>query len=216
MNSYSLEGIDLTLLKYLNYKNGFFIEAGANDGLSQSNTALYEFDMNWTGLLVEPNKIKYEQCAANRPNSFVENYALVSDNYNKEVIRGNFHEQGYAESLTSFICDEGDYEDENLSAHKQRLLSTNNYVEVPCTTIDKLLKKYKVKTIDLFSLDVEGYEISVLNGMNFFKYRPKYFLIETTTYPDRKKAIIDCMEEKEYKIVEQITNNDVLFIDNNL
>ena len=26
------------LLKYLNYENGFFIEAGANDGVAQSNT----------------------------------------------------------------------------------------------------------------------------------------------------------------------------------
>ena len=35
------------LLKYLNYRSGFFIEAGANDGISMSNTYMYEF--LWTG-----------------------------------------------------------------------------------------------------------------------------------------------------------------------
>jgi hypothetical protein len=42
--TYSLHDLDDKLLKYLNFENGFFIEAGANDGLSQSNTALYEFE----------------------------------------------------------------------------------------------------------------------------------------------------------------------------
>lgn len=40
--TYSLHDLDDKLLKYLNFENGFFIEAGANDGLSQSNTAFID------------------------------------------------------------------------------------------------------------------------------------------------------------------------------
>ena len=36
-------------------QNGFFIEAGAFDGEIFSNTLLLEMNLNWTGLLIEPN-----------------------------------------------------------------------------------------------------------------------------------------------------------------
>jgi hypothetical protein len=43
--------------KYLVFqvKNGFFIEAGADDFELHSNTLLFELEHTWTGLLVEPN-----------------------------------------------------------------------------------------------------------------------------------------------------------------
>ena len=36
-------------------KNGFFIEAGAYDGESYSNSLFFEMKFNWTGILVEAN-----------------------------------------------------------------------------------------------------------------------------------------------------------------
>ena len=53
-NDMSQFGQSEVLLKYLNYENGFFIEAGANDGVVQSNTFYFEKELNWTGLLIEP------------------------------------------------------------------------------------------------------------------------------------------------------------------
>ena len=40
-------------------KDGFFIEAGADDFERDSNTLLFEIEHNWTGLLVEPNPVAY-------------------------------------------------------------------------------------------------------------------------------------------------------------
>ena len=34
--------LDIKLEKYLNFSNGFFIELGAHDGITQSNTYYYE------------------------------------------------------------------------------------------------------------------------------------------------------------------------------
>lgn len=51
----SINQIDKKVYKYLNYKNGFYIEIGAFDGVSQSNTWFYEKELNWLGLLIEPN-----------------------------------------------------------------------------------------------------------------------------------------------------------------
>ena len=40
-------------------ENGFFIEAGADDFLDGTNTLLLEEKYNWTGLLIEPNPIRF-------------------------------------------------------------------------------------------------------------------------------------------------------------
>ena len=46
--------MDRCLEQYLPYKNGFFIEVGANDGFAQSNTYYFERFLKWRGILIEP------------------------------------------------------------------------------------------------------------------------------------------------------------------
>ena len=46
--------LDKKLLKYINYKNGFYIDCGANDGVNQSTTWYFEKYLNWNGILIEP------------------------------------------------------------------------------------------------------------------------------------------------------------------
>ena len=72
-------------------ENGFYIELGAFDGISQSNTAFFEFNRNWKGILIEPSKGSYELCKKNRPNSIVYNYCCVSNDYKEEYISGDFN-----------------------------------------------------------------------------------------------------------------------------
>ena len=213
--SYSLHSLDTLMLEYINYNNGFFIEAGANDGLSQSNTALYEFDYGWNGLLIEPNFKKYIDCKKNRTNSIVENYALVSSNYTKKTIRGDFDSPDYANSLMAMVIDNGDYQDDLLLSCKNEKAKNNKIVEVPTITIDELLTENKISKIDFFSLDVEGYEISVLNGMDFSNVRPKYFLIETANRPEYQNIVRQYMKDKNYLFVKQLSGNDDLFLDKN-
>ena len=58
---FGLNKLDKKVLKYLNYNRGFFVELGANDGISQSNTLHFEKYKNWKGILIEPIKFKYDQ-----------------------------------------------------------------------------------------------------------------------------------------------------------
>ena len=208
---YALNELDEKMLKYLNFNNGFFIEAGANDGISQSNTCLYEKEYGWNGLLIEPNPSKCLQCKNNRPNSIVENYALVSRNYEYDFIDGDFDHEDYNGSLMSMVLDEGDWCDDVMKNSQKHRKENTNIVEVPAITLDKLLEKHNIKKIDFFSLDVEGYEISVLNGFDIEKFLPTYMLIETTTYQNRIDIIFEYMENKNYKVVERLSCNDFLF-----
>ena len=49
----SYSDLDNKLAKYLNFRGGFFIEVGANDGYSMSNTYYLEKILGWQGVLIE-------------------------------------------------------------------------------------------------------------------------------------------------------------------
>ena len=67
METYSQYGQDVWLLSHLNNKrNGYFIEAGAGDGIRLSNTYLLEKDYSWNGICVEAYQPLYEKLKNNR------------------------------------------------------------------------------------------------------------------------------------------------------
>jgi len=49
---------------------------------------------------------------------------------------------------------------------------------VPARTLRSILDEVSEKEIDFLSLDVEGYELNVLKGLDLNKYPPKYMLVE--------------------------------------
>ena len=56
-----------------------------NTGIFQSNTLFLEKDLNWKGILVEPNFKYFLQCIKNRPKSIIINCLLTSfENYKKK------------------------------------------------------------------------------------------------------------------------------------
>ena len=157
--------IDLKILPYLkDIENGFFVEAGALDGLFMSNTKLLE-DLGWTGLLVEPQRKAVQGCADNRPNSKVVWSALVSDEYKEETIGGDFFFDGEGGDGAWASVDRGSY-----GAKTKKI--------VPALRLSTILDALKITRVDFFSLDVEGYELEVLKGTDFNKVDFGYILIE--------------------------------------
>jgi len=62
----ALNRIDRKLERHLDFDGGVFVEAGANDGVTQSNTYYFEKFRGWTGLLVEPEPALAAACRRNR------------------------------------------------------------------------------------------------------------------------------------------------------
>ena len=209
--SYSLstsKGIPIdTILDTLFQKkeNGFFIELGANDGLTQSNTAFFELNRNWKGILIEPSPAAFELCKKNRPNSTCFNYACVSNTFTEQYIYGDF---------TGCLMSSVNGERKNKPAT----------IKVPVRTLESILDEIKPSEIDILSLDTEGYELNILEGLNLKKYRPQYLLIEV--YTKDYTMLVNYLESYNYTLIDNISNynyndnpywdgthNDYLFVD---
>jgi len=179
--------IDLKLDAIFNKENGYFIELGANDGLSQSNTARFEFYKNWTGILIEPSFDNYIKCIENRSNSISLNYACVDNDYKDNFINGDFN--GHL-----------------MSSVEGKRLNNNNLVKVKAITLEKILDKHKNKDveIDFLSLDTEGYELNILKGLNLKKYRPKFMLIEIYNFDFEN--ILKFLNDNQYDLHSNFSN----------
>jgi FkbM family methyltransferase len=198
--------LDRKILPYLlQYKNGFYVEAGANDGITQSNTMLLEKEYGWKGLLIEPSFKAYEMCKKNRSkDNIIINCALVSTDNIKSI--------------------EGDFDGVLMSSiNGERTSRQHLKIEVPAYTLSHIVKENNIQEIDFMSLDVEGYELEVIKGINLAaKWSPKVFLIEV--YTKDLEKIIEILEpyyslESNFSNYNKIdnpgwdeTHNDYLFI----
>jgi FkbM family methyltransferase len=175
--SYALNDLDLRLLPYLDFRNGVFVEAGANDGICQSNTLYFEKYRGWRGLLIEAIPALAEKCRQNRPGCSVENCALVAAAAPEAII-----EMRYCNLMSLAKGSLGSEEEENkhIQSGLQHLAKSDETysVAVPAKTLSAVLDTYRLEHIDLLSLDVEGSEAQVLKGIAFDRHRIEFMLVE--------------------------------------
>lgn len=145
--SVSQFGQDLIVYNVTGKENGFFIELGAFDGKTFSNTFWLENQHNWTGLLIEANP---DLC---NTIDFMHRHvwrlcACISTNDTEKYIMGGAL-GGIQSNLHPSIS----------SRYGQ------NTIQVPCFDLILVLENIGVRHIDYFSLDVEGAELDILESL---------------------------------------------------
>lgn len=211
--SFGHQGIDLELLKIIKRRRVYFVELGANDGVTQSNTLLFELMRGWRGLLIEPIPSVFMDLKKNR-NSNLNTLAQVAcvgfDFSGKHV------EIWEANQMSSPIVPRSDVLDPmqhaKIGHERQKKLGPNptpKLLSVPAKTLTSVLLESKApKSIDFLSVDCEGGEMDVLHGTDFQEFQFDWILVENRT-PDLLKSF---MSKKGYSFFAQLSHHDFLFI----
>ncbi len=201
----ALDGLDDLLAPHLNFRHGYFIEAGANDGYTFSNTYYLENTLGWEGLLVEGIPSLADRCRTNRVRSTVVNCALVADEAATPSVIMH-----YADLMS--VVDRGEQHRAEVEEHVRQGLQVQKIadsyrVEVAGRTLSSLLDEHaQGRSVDFLSLDVEGGEMEVLRGIDFLRHAPRFMLVETHQLDE----VIKILGER-YEMIAKLSVHDYLF-----
>ena len=142
--------------------HGVFVEIGALDGIQYSNSYFFERALGWKSVLIEANPIHYTQLVRNRPGSINVHAAMCPDRDTTFIGTGAIG--GVVGTMSS--------------RHARAWLhKTDKEVRVPCKTFDVIFSRNGITHINVFVVDVEGGELSVLQVMDW-RVRVDVWVIE--------------------------------------
>jgi len=180
-------------------KNGVFLEIGADDGVTLSNTKFFE-ERGWTGICIEPRPNAYQLLIRNRT-CICENYA-ISD---KEEEVPFLSIEGYGKGLSGIV---NNYDPKHwLRANGNETISSKKtIIRVQCRKLEQILSKHDIGTIHFCSLDVEGSEMKILESIDFSRLDIKVFAIENNF---KENKIRYFMEKHGYKLNKRLHIDDI-------
>lgn len=198
------------LLPYVGFRNGFFVQCGGNDGYSNDPTYHLEKVFGWKGIIVEPLPI-YKLCKKNRPNSVVYNCA-TGPFTNKKDETAVFIDCNAMSFVEGSLDEEQTKEWIKGGERSQQIKAKRIIVPIKPVQelIDEYVKTHGKQTIDLFVADTEGYEFSILQGLDFSKNSPHYILLEIHKDSELEK-ITNLLKQNNYTLLKIFEQRDFLF-----
>jgi FkbM family methyltransferase len=145
----------------------YFVEFGATDGLTLSNTATLEQEFSWRGILAEPARRWRKDLEANR-SSIIDHRCV----WKYSDLDLEFREQGELSGVDTYLSSK---------------VGIETYL-VKTVTLGRLLSENAAPTrIGLLSVDTEGTELEILSAFDFDKYIFNLITCEHNYRKDRTK-----------------------------
>lgn len=161
---YGRMGQDIFIAELLGQKRGgVFVDIGASDGVTLSNTAHFERELGWTGLAVEPIPEVFGRLSANRKCALFN--GCVTDREGTQSFSEVVAESHMLSGLSAKM------DPRHARRIRRRIAreggATLREIEVTCMTWPAILAAHGISAVDYLSLDTEGGELDILKTIDF-------------------------------------------------
>jgi FkbM family methyltransferase len=182
-------------------RGGFFLDSGASDGLSGSNTLTLEAEYGWTGICIEPNAQLHARLARNRACRCLDCCLYDRDGevefFEAAGVYGGIvaeYDPAHLEFARAFVT--------SLPAGAPPVVAKRT------RTIGSVLRACRAPSvIDYWSLDTEGSELTILRTFPFDEYRVRFLTVEHNHTPLRA-AVADFLAIRGFRRVVELGIDD--------
>ena len=176
-------------------KTGIFVDIGANDGTTFSNSLFFE-KLNWTGVCIEPHPIAFQQLTSARSCDLLNACISGTDSIvDFMVVEGSSHMlSGISTFMDATHIERIDREIE-INGGKKKLVT----IEAICPKT--LINNYHLKKIDYLSIDVEGCEMEIVKKFDFSEINVRVIGVENGSRTPELFNYLDIVGYKLHKCI---------------
>ena len=196
-------GQDMVVAELLPQRNGTFLDIGAFDGMSFSNSFYLEKHLGWTGVCVEPNPVQFGRLQECR-SCHCEQAAVVAratDEMEFTILAG---EGAMLSGLCSVASGEKTSRIERMMAEGRTHMEK---VRVSCRTVPEILGNASLTKVDFISLDIEGGELEIVKALDFDEMGTSVIAVEAN---NNSRELAVCLKKWKFDLIT-ILGDDCIF-----
>ena len=179
---------------YPDISNGFYVDVGSGDGVSQSNTKVLD-DLGWDGVCIDPFPTNMEARTAKVFREVV---------YSQEGRTVQFKASRFLGGIVEHLDHTRDWE-----GHQG-----TETVDFTTTTLnDILLRANAPRKLQYMSIDIEGAEFEALKGLSLPRYRVGALTIEHNWEEPKRTRIRRLLESYGYRHAFAMKQDDYYVLD---
>lgn len=177
MKYYSQHKQDEFIVDYFkSKKGGTFLDIGAHDGITLSNTYTLYSELEWYGYCFEPILHEFIKLQESRNGVGCFNCAIYDiEGIEKFTL---LEYDGYPDMLSGIAKDITVKHMGHILSEGGRMGAKRKVIEVKTLLLNKLLDELKFYDIDYMSLDTEGSELKILKSIDYDKFKIKVITSE--------------------------------------
>lgn len=186
---------------FKNKHDGIFVDIGAHDGITFSNTYFFEKELGWAGICIEPMPYMFEKLQNNR--SCICIHGCIAE---KNTIAPFLFLDGPSNMLSGLLTEYDPRHMKRIFNELYELGGSIKILKMNCIALNDLLEQYGFYTVDYLSIDTEGNELKILQSIDFNRFSIHIIDVENNyNIPD----IGTFLATKGYRKITQLGGDEI-------